>query len=266
MKKRVMGFTEYFVNEKAMDIKDPEKAGEILKSIVVKNKNVKEIPKGSNKGPDVNKYLSSVGLSPGNPWCASFVYYIFNELSNKLGITNPLPKTGGVLDFWAKSDKALKIDIKDARADISKVKKGQIFIMAFKGGKGHMGIVLDVLPNTKEFITLEGNTTDQGSREGERVGMNKRSINQGNLIGFVDYFSGKRDPKFEEALKKSLDPKIISSSVIDKDIQNPDLKDIKGEKNTLWKSIESNILSLLGYSDSGSEESDSGETEEDVTI
>ena len=53
---------------------------------------VTEHPPGSNSGPQVNLYLSSVGLPPGAPWCAAFVSYILD----KAGLGNLVPKTGSV--------------------------------------------------------------------------------------------------------------------------------------------------------------------------
>ena len=40
---------------------------------------VLEIPKGSNSGPEVNEYLASANLDPGNSWCASFVNWCLKQ-------------------------------------------------------------------------------------------------------------------------------------------------------------------------------------------
>ena len=37
----------------------------------------REQPKGSNRGPMVDKYLASVGLQPGYAWCQAFVYWCY---------------------------------------------------------------------------------------------------------------------------------------------------------------------------------------------
>src|SRR5213075_1611331 len=49
---------------------------------------------GSNRGPRVEEYLRSVGLPPGNPWCAAFVWFVVERATDLLQLTNPLPRTG----------------------------------------------------------------------------------------------------------------------------------------------------------------------------
>ena len=197
---------ESFIKEASINLEDPNKAGEVFAGVVAINKDYKEDPKGSNTGTMVNQYLSSVGLKPGYPWCAAFVYYIFDQVTKKLGITNQLPKTGGVMNFWDKSDKNLRIDIKEAKANPSLIKPGQIFIMSRPGKElGHTGIIISVDPTKREFTSIEGNTNDQKSGEGDRVGVNKRKLDNLALVGFIDYFKGERTPGFENALSLAID-------------------------------------------------------------
>lgn len=56
-----------------------------------------EIPRGSNWGEHVQKYLHSVGIDFPASWCMSFVYWCFKEAANEIGTITPLIKTGGVL-------------------------------------------------------------------------------------------------------------------------------------------------------------------------
>ena len=65
--KKILNFTE-FINEASFGISDPAKAGQAFSEILGKTRNVRETPKGSNKGPEVEAYLKSVGLGPGNSW------------------------------------------------------------------------------------------------------------------------------------------------------------------------------------------------------
>ncbi|MEL6614128.1 MAG: CHAP domain-containing protein [Bacteroidota bacterium] len=44
---------------------------------------VVERPRNSNRGPDVEKYLRSVGVGPGAPWCASFTSWCRIEASRQ---------------------------------------------------------------------------------------------------------------------------------------------------------------------------------------
>lgn len=129
---------------------------------------VHEIPKGSNKGPDIKKYLNSVGLDEGYSWCMAFVYWCCKQAYS----SNPLVKTGGVLAQWNKIDKK-------HRAVHPKV--GDIFIMDFGGGLGHTGFVTAIEGNN--IHTIEGNSNDEGSREGSEVCERTRKISA--MKGFI---------------------------------------------------------------------------------
>lgn len=119
---------------------------------------VTEIPKGSNAGPDVEKYLKSVSLGKGYAWCMAFVYWNVAQASLKTGLKNPLKKTAGVLDQYNATQNLRKLIPQD----------GDIFIMNFGKGVGHTGFVEKVLSKNK-IQTIEGNTNDDGSREGYEV-------------------------------------------------------------------------------------------------
>jgi len=203
--KRIKLF-ESFIKETAIDLPDPTTAGEVFSGVLAGNRNAKEEPKGSNTGSMVNQYLSSVGLKPGLPWCAAFVYYIFDQVTRRLHVKNQLPKTGGVMNMWKGSDPSLKIDIKDAKANPSLIRPGQIFIMSRPGkGLGHTGIVIGVDVNKREFITIEGNTNDQQSGEGDRVGVNRRKLDKLPLLGFIDFFRNNRTTEFEKDIMSMID-------------------------------------------------------------
>lgn len=118
---------------------------------------VEEIPRGSNAGIDVEKYLKSVGLGKGYSWCMAFVYWNVNQAATKLQIPNSLLKTGGVLAQY-NYPKNLRF---------TTPQKGDIFIMDHGKGQGHTGFVEYVLGDT--IHTIEGNTNDDGSREGYEV-------------------------------------------------------------------------------------------------
>jgi hypothetical protein len=201
---RILNFKS-FISEAQINLNNPSSDGEKFAGILKQNQDAKEQPKGSNKGPEVSQFLASTGLGPGYPWCMAFVYYIFDELCKNLGTTNPLPKTAGVMNHWTKAPSENKIDIKDARNNIGLVRPGQIFIMSRPGkGLGHTGIVIGVDQNAKTFTAIEGNTNDQKSGEGDRVGKNVRKIDSPTLIGFIDYFNKNRTPEFESNLSKIL--------------------------------------------------------------
>lgn len=144
---------------------------------------VMEDPPGSNKGPEVDQYLASVGLPPGNFWCAAFVYWCFNKACIQLGRNNPVYKTGHVMTHWNKTA-GKKIVTVDAVDKPSLIKPGHIFILNTGGSSGHTGLVEKVEGG---FIhTIEGNSNDGGSRNGIGVFRLQRKIAKINR-GFIEY-------------------------------------------------------------------------------
>lgn len=126
-------------------------------SIALSQLGLEEMPRGSNWGKNVQKYLNSVGINFPASWCMAYVYWCVNEASKEMNIANPLLKTGGVLSQWNAS-KSLRV---------TNPQKGDIFIMDFGGGKCHTGFVTSVANGVIQ--TCEGNSNDEGSREGFEV-------------------------------------------------------------------------------------------------
>lgn len=150
---------------------------------------VMENPPGSNRGKQVEEYQRSVGVSPGEPWCAAFVYWCFARAAKELNIVNPVVKTGGVLDHWNRAyNKGIRrVSCSQAVEDPSLVLPGFVFIIDTgpAGGAGHTGLVEQVEGGM--LTTIEGNTNEGGSREGIGVFRRKqRKIGQINK-GFIDY-------------------------------------------------------------------------------
>jgi len=133
--------------------------------VAISQLGVEESPKGSNAGEAVEKYLKSVGLGKGYAWCMAFAYYCYKEASKQLLVTNPLFQTGGVIKQWNESPEFRS----------QKPEPGCLFIMDYGSGKGHTGFVEKVLPNGK-IQTIEGNTNDEGSREGYEVCRRTRTV------------------------------------------------------------------------------------------
>ncbi|MES4793097.1 MAG: CHAP domain-containing protein, partial [Chloroflexota bacterium] len=118
---------------------------------------VREHPPGSNRGPEVEKYLAAVGCNPGDPWCMAFVYWCYRQAAAKIGKENPLTPSGScsAIYRWAKREGKLA----------SRPTPGDVFLV--KGGKTghcHTGIVVGV---DGGFVqTVEGNTNPAHSAEG----------------------------------------------------------------------------------------------------
>lgn len=150
---------------------------------------VMEHPSGRNTGPEVDKYLESVGLGPGHAWCAAFVYWVFEKAATTVNVPNPVIQTAGVLDHWnkARRDGITRLLPADVEQDFSLVKPGLIFIIQVEGNDGHTGIVEGFRDD--RLITIEGNTNISGGREG--VGVFRRTSRKLTDInkGFISYDS-----------------------------------------------------------------------------
>lgn len=150
-------------------------------------KKVREIPRNSNKGPEVEEYLRSVGLGPGHPWCCAFVYWCFETAAAQLNLPNPMVKTGGCLEHWNRAkarSSALRIPAERASEDPSALGKGMVFIIDHGNSRGHTGFVEEVEGGW--LSTIEGNTNASKSREGGGVYRLERKVAEINK-GFIAY-------------------------------------------------------------------------------
>lgn len=133
-----------------------------------------EVPRGSNRGPMVDQYLASIGLNPGFAWCCAFVFWCHREAAAHFGAKNLMPKTGGVMDLWNRS----------VKYRVDKPRAGDVFIIDSGNGKGHTGFVESVRADGS-LDTIEGNSNDEGSREGYEVCRHRRTL--GNIKGFLRF-------------------------------------------------------------------------------
>lgn len=154
---------------------------------------VMESPLGSNRGPQVNEYLRSVGLDPGSgsyAWCAAFVYWCFNQAALAMTVENPVICTAGVMDHWNRAGAAgvHRLSTAECCNTPDLVKPGMIFILSTGGGNGHTGLVEKV--RGLYLTTIEGNTNENGSRQG--IGVFRHTARKIPDInrGFIDYSAG----------------------------------------------------------------------------
>lgn len=127
------------------------------KALVFASTLVGEKESGKNSGPFVMKVLASIGLGTGFPWCAAFVSYCLGKVGYKIG---PTSGRGRVRSWaaWAKSSGRL--------IHYSEVRRGDLFFWLNADKTGHIGFVTGTAGNGS-FKTIEGNTDDGGSREGD---------------------------------------------------------------------------------------------------
>lgn len=118
---------------------------------------------GRNDGPEVRKFLASIDLNPGDPWCAAFVCFCVKEAAKQLGVTPKFVYGGSVYKLWTRNP-----DLQ-----LSKPAYNSIFLIDHglsKAGSriGHTGFCVGRNQSHDESLeTIEGNTNSAGSRDGD---------------------------------------------------------------------------------------------------
>ena len=159
-------------------VKQPD--GERVRSIAYGLVGTKE--SGDNSGYWVTKFLKSVGLRPGNPWCAAFVSYCLDSAK----ITTMKTRSGLARHFISKNKtiKATKVSF-----DNTKIPMGTVLI--WRRGTttfGHVGFTDQWVG--KSGTTIEGNTSSGkgGSQwSGGGVWSRKRTINPYDHFRITDF-------------------------------------------------------------------------------
>lgn len=140
---------------------------------------------GINRGLQIEQYLKYVDLARGNPWCAAFVCWVLG----KAGVENP--KTGWSPGLFPSGkviwDRGGKLKVESGKLIPQVQERGGIWSM--KGPQtadvfgiyftekkriAHVGFI-DQWDGTW-LITVEGNTNENGSREGDGVYRKRRTV------------------------------------------------------------------------------------------
>jgi len=147
---------------------------------------VREQPRDSNRGPEVDEYLRRAGVWPGLAWCCAFTYWCFDEAARDAGRANPMVRTASCQNHWHRAEQhgARRIPARAATDDPRLVRPGMVFIMDFGRGLGHTGFVERV--EGGHIHTIEGNTDASHGREGGGVYRLTRRLASINK-GFIDY-------------------------------------------------------------------------------
>ena len=245
----ILSFIEYITESEKAEKKG--KTDSIVNSFysAIKSADSEENPRGSNKGTEVESLLKGVKASPGDPWCAGFIYGVLSKTQFPSYIKNKIPNSSRVKSHWEKTG-AKKIEYKSG-LNLDLILPGMVFCYLSKDkktggypGKGHTGIILSVDKSNKTWTSVEGNTNPiDGGREGYGTFILTRKIDDpsiptgthtAKLLGFIDYFSTyRKTPGFTQALSSKLET--LSNELktkTDKEIaylkSNPDvLKDYK---------------------------------------
>lgn len=114
-----------------------------------------------NRGKWIDIYTGFLGLV-GVPWCAAFVAFKIHQAAKQMGIKSRWPKAP-----WAAScDAVYRWALRNGLI-LAKPEPGCVFLVGSPADYTHMGFVERVRGMMCD--TLEGNTNDDGSREGYEV-------------------------------------------------------------------------------------------------
>ncbi len=135
---------------------------EIAIHIALSYDGVREIG-GNNRGPDVEMFQRSIGLSAGDPWCAAFVCFNIQQACKNLGVTPTFQYGGSVYKLWSRNP------------DLQMSEPGENCIFLLNHGLskagvriGHTGFCIGRnQSHTETLETMEGNTNEAGSRDGD---------------------------------------------------------------------------------------------------
>ena len=110
-----------------------------------------------NDGPEIKVYLHSVGVYTPAPWCAAFVHWV-------------LLTCGIETDITAWSPSCVAQNVVYARGKGGSVEAGDVGTLYYSslGRVGHAFLIEDWGSGNK-VRTIEGNSNDNGSREGTSV-------------------------------------------------------------------------------------------------
>lgn len=142
---------------------------------------------GNNRGPRVERFLASVGLGPGHPWCAAFMSYVLDAA----GVRAPLDGRRRVIrsGLAARFITARSVRASEALRGVKQVPPGAVVIWRRGNGPfGHAGFA--VAWDGASGETVEGNTSSgrAGSqRDGDGVWRRRRRITPGSYFRIVSF-------------------------------------------------------------------------------
>ena len=124
---------------------------------------------GRNDGERVEMYLKSCNLAKGNPWCAAFITWTFKTAGVKAVVSAWSPS-------WFPAQNTTYIR---GQKGNKTPQTADVFGIYFSSKKriAHVGFI-DEWESGSYVITVEGNTNQAGSREGDGVYRKRRLKSQ----------------------------------------------------------------------------------------
>lgn len=151
---------------------------------------------GENSGEFVKLFQRAVGKAEGEPWCISFIQHCVKKIDSlTIEIFKHIQADGSFDLFNSKNPQCALFETEHAltlwKTAIERFQVAEPGLIAIwqhgDTASGHGGIVETVEDGF--FTTIEGNTNDSGSREGD--GVYRKTCSYGTrgklkLLGFID--------------------------------------------------------------------------------
>lgn len=158
---------------------DEQHLRECIKELYDSQVGVREIG-GANRGAYVEMYLESVDLDPGYAWCAAFVSWCYQNAEVEA------PQSAWVPSYALKNKRIYH----RGKYELREPQKGDAFLIWYHklNRPAHIGFIDQW--GDKWIVTVEGNTNDNGSREGDGVYRKRRLKKQiwavSDFVGSID--------------------------------------------------------------------------------
>lgn len=134
---------------------------------------------GQNRGPWVRLYMQGNEGSPW-PWCAGFVSFLLHQAAESLGVAMPIAGSFSC-DSLAAQARAAGRFLSESEATGAALAPGTIFLVRRTPTDWtHTGFV--TAAGAEVFDTIEGNTNDDGEREGYEVCARSRGYRDKDFI------------------------------------------------------------------------------------
>lgn len=136
---------------------------------------------GDNRGPWVRLYMDG-HHGKQYLWCGGFVRFCIRQAAEALACTKPI--TGSTsCDNLAGQGRAAGLFLAERNVRPELIKPGSVFLNRKSANDWtHTGLVIEA--RREDFITIEGNTNDDGSRNGYEVCSRRRSYRKRDFIVF----------------------------------------------------------------------------------
>ncbi len=139
-------------------------------AVTCAKQHLKQYPReigGQNRGPWVRLYMKGNQGSQW-PWCAGFACYVLEQACRSLSVPLPITTSFSCDSLAASARENDRFLEKPRIADRNQITPGSFFLTRRTPTDWiHTGIVIQA--EDEVFHTIEGNTNDEGSREGYEV-------------------------------------------------------------------------------------------------